>query len=271
MNVREEKRRKITARALADYKAARKKITAVTCYDYTFARLIDAAGIDIILVGDSLGNVIQGEKTTLKVSLDEAVYHARCVARGVKYGHVVGDLPFGSYQASPADAFRSSARFLSEGECEAVKLEGGAHMVKTVEFLVERGIPVMAHLGFTPQSVHKLGVTVQGVAKEDAERLKLDAKMLEDAGAYSLVLEMVPAKLAAEVSRMLTIPTIGIGAGAECDGQVLVLYDLLGLNEKFNPKFLKKYENFWEKAISALERYKSEVVEGIYPDDEHSF
>jgi 3-methyl-2-oxobutanoate hydroxymethyltransferase len=247
------------------------KIVMVTCYDATFARLVEAAGVDAILVGDSLGMVIQGHETTVPVTLDEVIYHCRAVARGCSRPHLVGDLPFGTYQTGPEEALRSSARLLKEGAVQAVKLEGGEQVAESVARMTAAGIPVMGHLGLTPQSVHQFGgYKIQGRTLSAAERLLHDAKVLEQAGCYSVVLEGIPAPLAEQVSAALEIPTIGIGAGPGCDGQVLVLYDLLGMDERFNPKFLKKFDNLSERITDAVGRYAREVRTADFPSAQYS-
>ncbi len=257
---------RLTARQIREWRTRDRKMVMVTCYDATFARLVDRSEVDAILVGDSLGMVIQGQENTLPVTLDDIIYHCRAVARGSQRAHLVGDMPFGSYQASPDEAVKNAARLLKEGGVQAVKLEGGARCASLVERMTAAGIPVMGHLGLTPQSVHQFGgFRVQGRTENAAERLKADALTLQDAGAYSIVLEGIPATLAAEVTAALDIPTIGIGAGGSCDGQVLVLYDLLGLDDRFNPKFLKKYDSLGENVVRALNAFSEEVREGVFP------
>jgi len=247
------------------------RIVMVTCYDATFARLVEAADVDAVLVGDSLGMVIQGHEHTIPVTLDDVIYHCRAVARGCARPHLVGDLPFGSYQTNTDDALRSGARLLKEGCVQSVKLEGGEAMAEAVWRMTQAGIPVMGHVGLTPQSVHQFGgYRVQGRTPDAAERLLNDARSLQDAGAYSVVLEGVPAALAAQVTEALTIPTIGIGAGPSCDGQVLVLYDLLGLDDRFNPKFLKKFDNLHDRVVDAVSRFGREVRTGDFPTAMHS-
>ncbi|MCA9540859.1 MAG: 3-methyl-2-oxobutanoate hydroxymethyltransferase [Myxococcales bacterium] len=263
--------KRISTRQLRKWSTEGRKIVMVTCYDATFARLVDEAGADAILIGDSLGMVIQGHEHTLPVTLDEVIYHCKAVARGSARAHLVGDLPFGTYQGSVDAAVDNAARLMKEGGVQAVKLEGGAPCAEKVFRMTEAGIPVMGHLGLTPQSVHQLGgYRVQGRTDDAAERLLSDARSLEDAGCYSLVLEGIPAPLAARVTEALSIPTIGIGAGAGCDGQVLVLYDLLGLNNDFSPKFLKKYADLHRSVVDALRNYGEEVRTGAFPGDEHS-
>jgi 3-methyl-2-oxobutanoate hydroxymethyltransferase len=252
-------------------KAAGRKIAVLTCYDATFARLI-APEVDLLLVGDSVNQVVAGRETTLSATLDQLIYHASAVRRGAPDALIVVDLPFLTYQVSVEDAIRNAGRVLQESGAQAVKLEGGAPMGATVRALVDRGIPVMGHLGLTPQSVHALGgYRVQGRGEAAAARLTEDARALEDAGAFSLVLELVPTPLARRVSQGLTIPTIGIGAGAGCDGQVLVLYDMLGLNESFRPRFLKHYAQLADEVRRAARAFTDEVRAGRYPGDEHGF
>jgi 3-methyl-2-oxobutanoate hydroxymethyltransferase len=253
-------------------KADGRRIVMLTCYDALFARLLDAAGIDILLVGDSVNQVVAGHDTTLNATLDQMIYHGAAVRRGTSRALVFVDLPFLSYQVSIEEAIRNAGRVMAETRCHGVKLEGGAAMAPTVRALVDRGIPVIGHLGLTPQSVHALGgYRVQGRDPARAERIRTDAGLLEEAGACALVLELVPSPLAAEVSRALTIPTIGIGAGPGCDGQVLVLQDMLGLNEGFSPRFLKHYAQLGETVRDAAARYADEVRRGAYPDADHSF
>ncbi|MCB9535711.1 MAG: 3-methyl-2-oxobutanoate hydroxymethyltransferase [Myxococcales bacterium] len=247
------------------------KIVMVTCYDATFARLVDEAGVDAILVGDSLGMVIQGHEHTIPVTLDDVIYHSRAVARGCSKPHLVGDLPFGSYQTGLDDALRSAARLMKEGGVQAVKLEGGEPYAEAVHRMTTAGIPVMGHLGLTPQSVHQFGgYKIQGRTQTAAEKLKHDARCLVEAGIYSLVLEGIPAPLAAEVTADIGVPTIGIGAGGGCSGQVLVLYDLLGLDDRFNPKFLKKFDNLHQRVVDAVGNYAREVRTGDFPTAHHS-
>ncbi len=249
----------------------KEKIVAVTAYDFTFAKLVDPLA-DLVLVGDSLGMVVQGRSTTLGVTLDEMVYHTKAVARGLKRAHLVADLPFGSYQPSVRDAIQSASRLLAEGEAEAVKLEGGEAMAETVRALVSIGIPVMGHIGLTPQSVHSFGgFKVQGKTDLAQKQILRDALALEAAGAYSLVLEAVPAELADEVTRTLRIPTIGIGAGPKCDGQILVLTDLLGLNPDFKPRFVKNFAPLASLVTEAVGEYAKQVRGGNFPEPEHCF
>jgi 3-methyl-2-oxobutanoate hydroxymethyltransferase len=261
--------------SINDFKKAgngKKPISMITCYDYSFARIIEQTGIDVILVGDSLGNVIAGHQTTLPVTLEQMIYHSGIVRRGAPNAFIVCDLPFMSYHVSIEDTLRNCGRIMKETGVNAVKLEGGRDFKKTVESIVRASIPVMGHLGLTPQSVHKLGgYSVQG-REEDKRKIMLeDARILEEAGAFSIVLEMVPESLAAEITKSISIPTIGIGAGRYCDGQVLVINDMLGLNEKFNPKFLKKYSNLYDIVKNAVDQYSSDVKEGRFPAEENVF
>ena len=256
---------------LAAMKAAGRRIVMLTCYDALFARLLSGAGVDLMLVGDSVNQVLAGRDSTLSATLDQMIYHAASVRRGTD-ALVIVDLPFLTYQVSIEEAIRNAGRVMQETSAHGVKLEGGRAMADTVRALVDRGIPVMGHLGLTPQSVHALGgYRVQGREKDAARRLVEDAKLLEQAGAFSLVLELVPRKLAREVTAELRIPTIGIGAGEHCDGQVLVLHDMLGLNEGFSPKFLKRYGELGAAARDAVAAYASEVRSGTYPGPEHGF
>jgi 3-methyl-2-oxobutanoate hydroxymethyltransferase len=247
------------------------KIAVLTCYDASFGTLLENAGVDVLLVGDSLGMVVQGEETTLPVSMDDMVYHTRCVAHGAKKAFIVADMPFGSYQQGPAQAMRNAAKLMAAG-AQMVKLEGGAAMAKTVAFLVERGVPVCGHVGLTPQSVHQLGgYKVQGKGDAAAQKLIEDAMALQQAGAGMLVLEAIPAVLARQVTQQLTIPTIGIGAGPDCSGQVLVLYDLLGIYPGKPPKFARNFLAGADGVQAAVERYVKAVKDGSFPAPEHCF
>ncbi len=263
---------RLTLRGLSDRKRAGERIVMLTCYDALYARLLDAAGVDILLVGDSLNQVLAGRNSTLSATLDQMIYHAASVRRGTERVPVVIDLPFLSYQVSVEEAIRNAGRAMAETDCDGVKLEGGREMAPTVRALVERGIPVIGHLGFTPQSVHALGgYRVQGRGADAAEQLLDDARSLEQAGAAAIVLEMVPRQVASTVTASLEVPTIGIGAGPDCDGQVLVLHDMLGLNESFSPRFLKRFGELGEATREAVRRYAAEVRDGSWPGDEHSF
>lgn len=262
----------VTTRTLLEMKQKGERIVALTCYDSLFARLLDASGIDILLVGDSLNQVLAGASSTLSATLEQMIYHTTIVRRGTDRAMVICDMPFLTYQISPDDALRNCGRAMKESGCQAVKIEGGQPMAATVRRLVDVGIPVMGHIGLTPQSVHALGgYRVQGKDDATADRLRADAKALEDAGAFAVVLELVPAPLASQITKALTIPTIGIGAGPACDGQVLVLHDMLGLNEQFSAKFVKKYAALAEDVREAARLFAAEVREGRYPGPEHSF
>ena len=261
----------VTVTTLRELKQAGQKITCLTAYDYSFAHLLDRAGLDAIMVGDSLGMTMQGHASTLPVTIDDMAYHCACVARGVTRALIIGDMPFGSYQVSPEQAFEHAAILMQSG-AQVVKLEGGSPMVETVRFLVERGIPVCAHLGLTPQSVHQLGgYRVQGREAEAAQRLRDDANQLQAAGASLLVLEAVPAALAKAISAELAIPTIGIGAGVDADGQVLVLQDMLGLYPRPSPKFSRNFMQGAESIEAAVKTYVEAVRNKTFPGPEHSY
>lgn len=264
--------RPLTMPDLATRKRDGRRLVMLTCYDALFARLLEAAGVDIMLVGDSLNEVLAGHRSTLSATLDQMIYHAASVRRGAERTPIVVDLPFLSYQVSAEEAIRNAGRVLAETDCHAVKLEGGAPMAETVRALVDRGIPVVGHLGLTPQAINTLGgYRVQGRDAPAAQKLLDDARSLQDAGASAVVLELVPRSLATQVSQALTIPTIGIGAGNGCDGQVLVLHDMIGLNDTFSPKFLKRYAELAGTVRDAVAQYAAEVRTGGYPDDAHSF
>jgi 3-methyl-2-oxobutanoate hydroxymethyltransferase len=262
---------RLTLSEVAAIHARGEKLTMLTCYDASFAALCDEAGVELLLVGDSLGMVVQGHDTTLPVSLDEMAYHTACVARGARRGLVIADMPFGSYQASPEQAFASAARLMASG-AQMVKLEGGRPMLATVRFLVERGIPVCGHVGLTPQAVHQLGgFRVQGRQPEAARQLLEDARGLEEAGAAMIVLEAIPASLAAQSTAACAIPTIGIGAGPDCDGQVLVLHDMLDIYPGRKAKFVRNFMAGADGVRSALRRYVEAVKSGEFPGPEHAF
>lgn len=262
----------VTVPTLRAMKRAGERITMVTAYDATFARLLDESGVDMLLVGDSLGMVVQGLDSTLPVTVDEIVYHCRAVARGTQRAHIVGDMPFMSWQISPEDALRNAARFLSTGGAHSVKLEGGRNAAGTIERIVNAGIPVVGHVGLTPQSVHAMGgFRVQGKTEDAAARVFDDARAVADAGAFALVLEGIPSDLAAAITDAVAIPTIGIGAGPSCDGQVLVCYDLLGLTPDLRPKFVKRYAEWFEEGKRAAARYCEEVRSGAFPTEEYAF
>ncbi|MSQ01033.1 MAG: 3-methyl-2-oxobutanoate hydroxymethyltransferase [Myxococcales bacterium] len=263
---------RLTAPELLKMKAAGEKIAMVTAYDFSMARLMDRSGADMVLVGDSLGMVIQGQSDTLRVTLDEMAYHGRCVARGLERAHLTIDMPFLSYQLSPTQALQNAGRLVQEGLAQAVKLEGGARTAPAIRACVEAGIPVVGHVGLTPQSVHAFGgFKVQGRDAETAARIRDDALAVQDAGAFCIVLEMIPATLAAELTALLTIPTIGIGAGNDCDGQVLVCNDLLGLDERFKPRFVKRFADLAQAVAAAGSAYVAEVKAGTFPAAEHGF
>jgi len=249
-----------------------RKISMLTAYDYPFARIVDEAGIDAILVGDSLGMVVQGLENTLPVTMDEMIYHTKMVARAVKNAMVIGDMPFMSYQAGIDDALRNAGRFLKEAGAAAIKMEGGAEIVHHIRAMSKSDIPVMAHIGLTPQSIHRMGgYKVQGRTEEAANKLVEEAHMVEDAGAFSLILEAIPMDLAKKISEEITIPTIGIGAGPHCDGQVLVLHDVIGLFDRFVPRFVKRYVYVKEDVLKAVQTYREEIEQGIFPSEEQSF
>ncbi len=263
---------KITISYLKQKKQKGQKITMVTAYDYPTARMLDEVGIDTILVGDSVGMVVLGYSSTIPVTMDEMIHHCKAVSRGVRRGFIIGDMPFMSYQISIEKAIENAGRFIKEGGCDAVKLEGGNEVIHIVKAIVDMGIPVCAHIGLTPQRATMLsGYRVQGKDVETAKQLIRAAKDLEEAGAFMIVMECVPDVLAGIITKQLNIPTIGIGAGSECDGQVLVYHDVVGLFEKFVPKFVKQYINLAPKIKDALRKYKEEVEAGIFPTSEHAF
>jgi 3-methyl-2-oxobutanoate hydroxymethyltransferase len=263
---------KITIHDLLKKKREGKKITMLTAYDYPFARIVDEAGIDAIIVGDSVGMVVQGLENTLPVTMDEMIYHTKIVSRAVKNAMVIGDLPFMSYQVGAEEAVRNAGRFLKEAGASAVKLEGGAEVEEHISAMTKSDIPVMAHIGLTPQSIHRMGgYKIQGKTEESAKRLLEEAHIVEDAGAFSLLLEAIPAGLAKKITEEMTIPTIGIGAGPYCDGQVLVLHDVIGLFDRFLPRFAKRYANLKDDVLKAVTAYKEEVEKGIFPLEKHSF
>jgi 3-methyl-2-oxobutanoate hydroxymethyltransferase len=264
--------KRITTLEIVGCKQSGRKIVALTAYDALFARLLDEAGVDIVLVGDSVNTVLAGQETTLSATLEQMIYHGRMVRAGVEHALVIVDLPFLSYQVSVEEAKRNAGRVMQLTGASGVKLEGGQAMYDTVRALVEIGIPVMGHVGYTPQSVHALGgARVQGRGADAGERILADAKALEEAGAFAIVLELMPAAVATRLSQALVIPTIGIGSGAGCDGQVLVLHDMLGLNERFHAKFVKPYASLAEQVRGAVRQYADDVRGGRYPDAAHSF
>ena len=264
--------KRITTHTLQRMKASGEKISMLTAYDYSFAKIIDGAGIDVILVGDSASNVMAGHETTLPITLDQMIYHAGSVIRGVKRCLVVVDIPFGSYQSNSDIGLASAIKIMKETGAHAVKLEGGEEVIETVKKIISAGIPVMAHLGLTPQSIYKFGTySVRAKEEDEANKLKKDAKLLEEVGCFAVVLEKIPALLAKEVSESITIPTIGIGAGKHCDGQVLVMHDMLGINTEFKPRFLRQYSNLQELATKAVQQYIDDVRKKDFPTDAESY
>ncbi|MCL4477413.1 MAG: 3-methyl-2-oxobutanoate hydroxymethyltransferase [Nitrospirae bacterium] len=263
---------KITVNDFLKKKTEQKKITMITAYDYPFAMIADEAGIDALLVGDSLCMVVQGHENTLPVTMDEMIYHTKMVSRAARNAMVIGDMPFMSYQTGIEDAVRNAGRFLKEAGAAAIKLEGGSEVQGHIKTMTRADIPVMAHIGLTPQAVHRMGgYKVQGRSEDAAKRLLEEARAVEDAGAFALILEAIPLDLAKKITEEISIPTIGIGAGPHCDGQVLVLHDVLGLFERFVPKFVKRYANLKEDALTAIRTYKDEVEKGLFPGEEQSF
>lgn len=268
----ESKVRAVATSRLKQMKVQGEKISMITSYDYTMASIVDGAGIDIILVGDSAANVMAGHKTTLPITLDQMIYHASSVVRGVERAFVVCDMPFGTYQGDPLTALNSAVRIMKESGSDGVKLEGGEEIIDSVKKILTAGIPVMGHLGLTPQSVHQLGgYSVQAKEEAAAEKLIADAKLLEEAGCFAVVLEKIPATLAKRVSEALTIPTIGIGAGAATDGQVLVVHDMLGMNKGFSPKFLRRYANLHDIMTEAVEHYIADVKSCDFPNENEQY
>lgn len=264
--------RKVTTRRLQEMKTKGEPIACLTAYDYLTATILDAAGIDLILVGDSAGNVFAGYDTTIPMTMEQMLYHAQVVARGVERAFVVADLPFMSYQVSEEEALRNAGRFVKEALAEAVKLEGGEPVCRTIRRIVNAGIPVMGHLGLTPQSIHKFGsYKARGASSAEAERILADAEALQDAGVFAIVLEKIPADLAQRVTESLSIPTIGIGAGPNCDGQVLVTPDMLGIFTKFRPRFVRRYAEIGEQMADAFARYREDVKQRKFPSEDESY
>jgi 3-methyl-2-oxobutanoate hydroxymethyltransferase len=264
--------RKITTHVLNEMKLRGEKISMLTAYDYSFATLLDYAGIDVILVGDSASNVMAGHKTTLPITLDQMIYHASSVMRGVERALVVVDMPFGTYQGNSKEALLSAIRIMKESGANAIKMEGGEEILESINRILSAGIPVMGHLGLTPQSIHKFGTYVVRAKEEaEAEQLLSDAKKLEDAGCFAIVLEKIPAKLAAKVQAMVKIPIIGIGAGPEVDGQVLVLHDMLGITQKFSPRFLRRYHNLSEEIKGSVQEYIKDVKTRDFPNEREQY
>lgn len=264
--------KRITTHTVQKMKASGKKISMLTAYDYSFAHIIDSAGIDVILVGDSASNVMAGNETTLPITLDQMIYHAQSVIRGARRCLVVVDLPFGSYQSNSDIALASAIRIMKETGAHAIKLEGGEEVLDSVKRIIGAGIPVMAHLGLTPQSIYKFGTyNVRAKEEEEANKLRSDARKLEEAGCFAVVLEKIPAALAKEVTESLHIPTIGIGAGPHCDGQVLVMHDMLGINTEFKPRFLRQYLNMHEQVTRAVQQYIQDVKSNDFPSEAESY
>lgn len=263
---------RVTTQTVVEMKRNGEKISMLTAYDFTMARIIDQAGIDVILVGDSASNVMAGYETTVPMTLDHMIYHASCVVRGVEHALVIADLPFMSYQVTSKEALTNAGRMMKEAGVHGVKLEGGKPVVKTINKIVEAGIPVMGHLGLTPQSIYQFGTyKVRAKEEKEADQLFEDAKRLEEAGCFSLVLEKIPADLAKEVTRQLSIPTIGIGAGVKCDGQVLVTHDMLGLNKDFKPRFLRRYADLDNTMTESVKRYIKDIKSGEFPSDKEQY
>ena len=272
MSTAKKEYKRVTVKSLVDMKKHGEKISMLTAYDYSMAKIVDAANVDVILVGDSASNVMAGHETTLPITLDQMIYHASSVIRATKRSLVVVDLPFGSYQSDPKEALRSAIRIMKESGAHAVKVEGGAEIKESVKRILAAGIPVMGHLGLTPQSIYKFGTyTVRAKENEEAEKLVSDALMLEKLGCFGIVVEKIPAALTKRVSESLTIPTIGIGGGKHADGQVLVIHDLLGMTHEFNPRFLRRYMNLYEEMGNAISNYVQDVKSRDFPNDEEQY
>ncbi|MCH9659427.1 MAG: 3-methyl-2-oxobutanoate hydroxymethyltransferase [Bacteroidetes bacterium] len=272
MSIAKKEYKRITTKTLVDMKQNGEKISMLTAYDYTMAKIVDNAGTDVILVGDSASNVMAGHETTLPITLDQMIYHASSVIRGIERSLVVVDIPFGSYQSDPKEALRSAIRIMKESGAHAVKVEGGKEIKESVKRILNAGIPVMGHLGLTPQSIYKFGTyTVRAKEKEEAEKLKQDALMLEKCGCFAIVLEKVPATLAEEVAKSLTIPIIGIGAGGGVDGQVLVTHDMIGMTHEFNPRFLRRYLDLYSEMSNAFGNYIADVKSGDFPNEKEQY
>jgi len=272
MSVAKKEYKRVTVKSLVDMKKNGEKISMLTAYDYSMAKIVDTANVDVILVGDSASNVMAGHETTLPITLDQMIYHASSVIRAVNRALVVVDIPFGSYQSDPKEALRSAIRIMKESGAHAVKLEGGQEIKESIKRILNAGIPVMGHLGLTPQSIYKFGTyTVRAKETEEAQKLKDDAKLLEKAGCFAIVLEKIPAVLAREVAESVSIPIIGIGAGNGVDGQVLVIHDLLGITQEFNPRFLRRYLNLYEEMGNAISKYVDDVKSRDFPSDEEQY
>ncbi len=272
MSVAKKDYKRITTKSLIEMKADGQKISMLTAYDFTMAKIVDAAGVDVILVGDSASNVMAGHETTLPITLDQMIYHASGVVRAIHRALVVVDLPFGSYQSDPKEALRSSIRIMKESGGHAVKLEGGSEVKESIKRILNAGIPVMGHLGLTPQSIYKFGTyTVRAKEEQEAAKLIEDAQLLENLGCFALVIEKVPAHLAEEVAKSISIPVIGIGAGGGVDGQVLVIHDMLGMNNEFSPRFLRRYMNLYEEMTTAIGQYVSDVKSSDFPNEKEQY
>ena len=272
MSAAKNEYKRVTVKSLVDMKHNNEKISMLTAYDYTMAKIVDSAGIDVILVGDSASNVMAGHETTLPITLDQMIYHASSVVRAANRSLVVVDLPFGSYQSDPKEALRSAIRIMKESGGHTVKLEGGKEVKDSIKKILNAGIPVMGHLGLTPQSIYKFGTyTVRAKEEEEADKLKQDAKLLEKLGCFAIVLEKVPAKLAQEIAESLTIPIIGIGAGAGVDGQVLVTHDMIGMTHEFNPRFLRRYLSLYDDMTNAFKSYIKDVKSVDFPNENEQY
>jgi 3-methyl-2-oxobutanoate hydroxymethyltransferase len=272
MSVAKKDYKRVTTKSLIEMKANGEKISMLTAYDFTMAKIVDTAGVDVILVGDSASNVMAGHETTLPITLDQMIYHASSVVRAITRALVVVDLPFGSYQSDPKEALRSSIRIMKESGGHAVKLEGGSEIKDSIKKILHAGIPVMGHLGLTPQSIYKFGsYTVRAKEDEEADKLVEDAKMLERIGCFAVVLEKIPASLAQKVAESISIPVIGIGAGGGVDGQVLVIHDMLGMNNEFSPRFLRRYMNLYEGMTAAIGQYVADVKSTDFPNDKEQY
>lgn len=272
MSVAKKDYKRITTKSLIDMKANGEKISMLTAYDYSMAKIVDVAGVDAVLVGDSASNVMAGHETTLPITLDQMIYHASSVVRAVNRALVVVDLPFGSYQSDPKEALRSAIRIMKESGGHAVKLEGGAEIKDSIKKILNAGIPVMGHLGLTPQSIYKFGTyTVRAKEEQEAEKLIKDAKLLEKLGCFAIVIEKVPAELAEKVAKSVSVPIIGIGAGGGVDGQVLVIHDMLGMNNEFSPRFLRRYMNLYEEMTSAIGQYVADVKSSDFPNEKEQY
>lgn len=272
MSVAKKEYKRVTVKSLVEMKRTGEKISMLTAYDYTMAKILDGAGVDVILVGDSASNVMAGHETTLPITLDQMIYHASSVVRGIQRALVVVDLPFGSYQSDPKEALRSAIRIMKESGAHAIKMEGGKEIKESIKRILNAGIPVMGHLGLTPQSIYKFGTyTVRAKKEEEAEKLKQDALLLEKAGCFGVVLEKIPAKLAKEVAESVRIPIIGIGAGNGVDGQVLVIHDMLGMTHEFNPRFLRRYLNLYDDMTGAVAQYVTDVKSREFPNENEQY